>query len=246
MPIESGFRMTLAGCLRWDPSLRSLDRSSVQGLRKTKITARLFSQRGAMVVKINRTNVGMRRLNRSDASQFHHRYFFCAKISGGVYFSLEAGKDGCFPADEAVGVLAMHCMVRGLSPKDYAVFVPLEERELKGLYERTAKLLQAGRSLYSKIRLSHREEQVLNGVTSNLSNKQIAVALNLTERTVKLHVSSLLTKFRVRNRLDLAFEAWRYMSTDSLASAPGASQVAPPGEKTSIRQGKGSHPDGSL
>jgi DNA-binding CsgD family transcriptional regulator len=199
-----------------------------------------------MVVKINRTNVGMRRLNRPDANQFHHRYFFCAKITGGVYFSLEAGKDGRFPADEAVGVLAMHCMVRGLSPKDYAVFVPLEERELKGLYERTAKLLQAGRSLYSKIRLSHREEEVLNGVTSNLSNKQIAVVMNLTERTVKFHVSSLLTKFRVRNRLDLAFEARRYMSTDSPASAPGASQVAPPGEKTSIRQGKGSHPDGSL
>ncbi len=215
------------------------------GPRKTKFTAGLFDQRGAMFVKMNRTNVGTQRLNRSDASRFCHRYFFCAKISGGAYFTLDAGKDRRFPADEAVGVLAMHCMVRGLSPRDYAVFVPLEEHELKGLYEKTAKLLQAGGSLYSKIRLTPREEKVLNGLTSNLTNKQIAVALNLTERTVKLHVSSLLTKFGVRNRLDLAFEAWRYMPADSPASAPGASQVAPPCEKTSTRQGKGSHPGSS-
>jgi len=196
-------------------------------------------------VKINRTNVGVRRLNRSNATQFRHRYFFCAKISGGAYFGLEAGKDGSFPADEAVGVLAMHCMVRGLSPRDYAVFAPLEEHELKGLYEKTAKLLHAGRSLYSKIRLTPREEEVLNGLTSNLTNKQIAVAMNLTERTVKVHVSSLLMKFSVRNRLDLAFEAWRYMPTDSPPSTPGGSQMAPPGKKTSTRHGKGSHPAGS-
>ncbi len=97
------------------------------GPRKTKFTAGLFDQRGAMFVKMNRTNVGTQRLNRSDASRFCHRYFFCAKISGGAYFTLDAGKDRRFPADEAVGVLAMHCMVRGLSPRDYAVFVPLEE-----------------------------------------------------------------------------------------------------------------------
>jgi DNA-binding CsgD family transcriptional regulator len=196
-------------------------------------------------VKINRTNVGMRNLNRSEVGQFCHRYFFCAKISGGAYFHLEPGKDGRFPADEAVGVLAMHCMVRGLSPRDYAVFVPLEEHELKGLYEKTAKLLHAGRSLYSRIRLTRREEEVLNGLTHNLTNKQIAVALNLTERTVKFHVSSLLLKFSVRNRLDLAFEAWRYMPTESTPSTPGASQMGPPGEKTSPRHGKGSHPAGS-
>lgn len=196
-------------------------------------------------MKIDRTNVGMRRLNRSNATQFRHRYFFCAKISGGAYFGLEASKDGSFPADEAVGVLAMNCMVRGLSPRDYAVFVPLEEHELKGLYEKTAKLLQAGRSLYSKIRLTPREEEVLNGLTSHLSNKQIAVALNLAERTVKFHVSTLLTKFSVRNRLDLAFEAWRYMPINSPPSTPGASQKAPPGEKNSTRHGKGSHPAGS-
>jgi DNA-binding CsgD family transcriptional regulator len=198
-----------------------------------------------MFVKINRTKGGVRRANRSSTTQFRHRYFFCAKISGGAYFGLEAGKDGSFPADEAVGVLAMNCMVRGLSPRDYAVFVPLEEHELKGLYEKTAKLLQAGKSLYSEIRLTPREEEVLNGLTCNLTNKEIAVALKLTERTVKFHVSSLLTKFSVRNRVDLAFEAWRYMPTSSALPTPGASQKAPPRGKTRAPHGKRSHADGS-
>ena len=215
------------------------------GSRGIKFTAGPSHQRGAMFVKINRTNVGMRRLNRSNATQFRHRYFFCAKISGGAYFGLEAGRDGSFPADEAVGVLAMNCMVRGLSPRDYAVFAPLEEHELKGLYEKTAKLLQAGRSLYTKIKLTPREEEVLNGLTSNLTNKQIAATLNLTERTVKFHVSTLLTKFSVRNRLDLAFEAWRYMPKSSPPTNPGASRKAPPCEKTSTPHGKRSHVAGS-
>jgi DNA-binding CsgD family transcriptional regulator len=195
-------------------------------------------------VKTNRSNVGRRSLKRANAGHFCHRYFFCAKISSGAFFSLEADKDGGFPADEAVGLLAMHCMVRGLSPRDYDVFVPLEENELKGLYERTAKLLHDGRSLYSKIRLTRREEQVLNHLTNNLTNKEIAVALNLTERTVKFYVSSLLTKFSVRNRLDLAFEAWRYMPADAPALAPDVPQMTSPPEKSSMRQGKGSHAGG--
>jgi len=37
----------------------------------------------------------------------------------------------------------------------------------------------------------------------NLSNKEIASKLNIAERTVKFHVSNLLTKFGVRRRADL-------------------------------------------
>src|SRR5205814_9232961 len=37
----------------------------------------------------------------------------------------------------------------------------------------------------------------------NLSNKEIASKLNIAERTVKFHVSNLLSKFGVRRRADL-------------------------------------------
>lgn len=51
--------------------------------------------------------------------------------------------------------------------------------------------------------LSRREQEVLDSLLENLSNKEIASKLNIAERTVKFHVSNLLTKFGVRRRADL-------------------------------------------
>jgi DNA-binding NarL/FixJ family response regulator len=39
------------------------------------------------------------------------------------------------------------------------------------------------------------------------SNKQIAAALSITERTVKFHVSSIFTKLRAGNRTDAVSRA---------------------------------------
>lgn len=65
--------------------------------------------------------------------------------------------------------------------------------------------------------LSRRELEVLYGVVRTLANKEIASELNVTERTVKFHVSSLLAKFKVRSRMELmretspqAVRAYRY------------------------------------
>jgi len=51
--------------------------------------------------------------------------------------------------------------------------------------------------------LSRREQEVLNGLLENLANKEVADRLNISERTVKFHVSNLLAKFGVRRRADL-------------------------------------------
>jgi DNA-binding NarL/FixJ family response regulator len=51
--------------------------------------------------------------------------------------------------------------------------------------------------------LSRREQEVLDSLLENLSNKEIASRLNIAERTVKFHVSNLLSKFGVRRRADL-------------------------------------------
>jgi len=48
-----------------------------------------------------------------------------------------------------------------------------------------------------------REREVLHTLLENLSNKEIASKLRISERTVKFHVSSLLAKFGVRRRWDL-------------------------------------------
>ena len=51
--------------------------------------------------------------------------------------------------------------------------------------------------------LSRREQEVLTGLLENLANKEVADRLNISERTVKFHVSNLLAKFGVRRRADL-------------------------------------------
>ncbi len=100
-------------------------------------------------------------------------------------------------------------MVRGQSPNDYVVMVRAENDLLEGLTETAEKLLQAGQSVGSPVKLTRREEEVLGGVMKSLANKEIAATLNLSERTVKFHVSSLLAKFRVRGRMELVREASR-------------------------------------
>jgi len=51
--------------------------------------------------------------------------------------------------------------------------------------------------------VSRRERDVLDLVLANLSNKEIAARLFISERTVKFHVSNLLDKFGVQRRADL-------------------------------------------
>lgn len=136
-------------------------------------------------------------------------YFFYEKNTGVSHFHVEAGPDGRFPVDQAAGLLAMHCMVRGQSPTDYVVMVEAESDLLEGLSEKATKLLQAGHSITGSIKLTRREEEVLGGVMRSLANKEIACHLNLSERTVKFHVSSLLAKFGVRGRMELVREASR-------------------------------------
>ncbi len=162
----------------------------------------------------------------------HDVFFFYEKKTGLAHFHVEAGPDGRFPLDQAAGLLAMHCMVRGQSPIDYVVMVQAEDEILEGLNEKADKLLEAGKSVHSKIELTRREEEVLAGLMNSLANKEIAANLNLSERTVKFHVSSLLAKFRVRGRMELVREASRQSAGTMVMPMPvttreGQSYAAP-------------------
>ena len=52
--------------------------------------------------------------------------------------------------------------------------------------------------------LSPREEEVLREIAQGASNKEIARQLDITERTVKAHVSAMLEKLGARDRLQLS------------------------------------------
>lgn len=161
-------------------------------------------------------------LNVSQARLPRELYFFYEKNTGVSHFHVEAGPDGQFPVDQAAGLLAMHCLVRGQSPRDYVVMVQAAPDSLEGLAEKAEQLLQAGHSVGSSVKLTRREEEVLGGVMRSLANKEIAATLNLSERTVKFHVSSLLAKFRVRGRMELVREAARHTATPMTLPQPAA------------------------
>jgi len=130
-------------------------------------------------------------------------YFFYERSTGVAHFHVEAGPDGQLPIEQAAGLLAMHCMIRGQQPSDYVVMVQAENDNLEELHDKASKLLQAGQSVHGRVKLTRREDEVLGGVVRSLSNKEIGATLNLSERTVKFHVSNLLAKFGVRRRADL-------------------------------------------
>jgi DNA-binding NarL/FixJ family response regulator len=54
--------------------------------------------------------------------------------------------------------------------------------------------------------LSHREAQVARGIGRGLRNRQIAVELGITERTVKKHVANACRKIGAGSRLELALK----------------------------------------
>lgn len=52
--------------------------------------------------------------------------------------------------------------------------------------------------------LSEREHNVAEGISRGLSNKQIALELSITERTIKAHLTSIFKKTDTKDRLSLA------------------------------------------
>ena len=57
--------------------------------------------------------------------------------------------------------------------------------------------------------LTDRESEVLGLLAKGLANKQIAVALSISEHTVKFHVSSIYAKLNVTNRTEAVREGLR-------------------------------------
>lgn len=58
--------------------------------------------------------------------------------------------------------------------------------------------------------LSERERDVLLLIAEGLSNHQIALRLEIGEKTVKTHVSNILSKLGLEDRTQVAVYAWRH------------------------------------
>ena len=116
-------------------------------------------------------------------------------------------------------------MIKGVLGTEIKVFVPKgswlgpDEAEfairnlLNGKTHIPKKILEKVKPVKKQIRsdgikLTARQEQVLKLICNRgLSNKGIAAILNISESTVKLHISAILREFGVRNRTQLALAA---------------------------------------
>lgn len=146
-------------------------------------------------------------LGRKTRSARSEYFFFCEKLSGAARFQVPAGADGRLPLEQAANLLAIHCLTRQQSPADYLVMVGASSDLIHRVTSRATQLLESAWTSDASIPLSERQQQVLQGVLRNLSNKQIAALLNLSERTVKFHVSTLLAKHGVSDRVSLMRQA---------------------------------------
>jgi DNA-binding NarL/FixJ family response regulator len=63
--------------------------------------------------------------------------------------------------------------------------------------------LLAGKVLKARA-LTHREVEVFDLLGIGASNRQIAQELNITERTVRFHITAILAKLAVTNRAEAA------------------------------------------
>jgi DNA-binding CsgD family transcriptional regulator len=135
-------------------------------------------------------------------------FVFCEKTTGTTQFRAESKQaDGEQTVERMAGLLAMQCLVRGHNPDDFVVLVPAEKALVGRLQTRAKQLLDQGRAVATPTTLSPRQSEILHSVICNHANKEIASKLNITVRTVKFHVSSLLNKFGVNNRAELARKA---------------------------------------
>jgi DNA-binding CsgD family transcriptional regulator len=168
-------------------------------------------------------------------------FVFCERVSGAMRFKVEAAPGGNLPVEKAASLLAMHCLVRGLTPCDYTVLVVPRGTLLDSVGQRAQELLDLGRAIGTDVRLSPREREVLECVLVNKSNKEIGAQLNICERTVKFHVSGLLAKFKVRDRAGLIREAtMRLLPENDLPRETAFSfPVIAPQEDKGVPQGVG-------
>lgn len=145
-------------------------------------------------------------------------FFFVDKKSGVRRFEVKAAPDGRLPLERAVDMLAVHCLMRRQSPNDFVVTVGASENLFESLGSRARKIIQDCRFVVSPVQLSHRQEEVLRAILQGLTNKEIASRLQVSESTIKFHVSLLLQKFEVANRWELTRKATDFLSAQGTAS----------------------------
>ena len=163
-------------------------------------------------------------------------FVFCEKTTGVAQFRAGSLTDSECTLDRVAGLFAMQCLVRGNDPDEFTVLVPADKEFVAKLVTRAKDLLEEGRAVAGPASLSPRQKEILHSVLCNRANKEIASKLNITVRTVKFHISSLLSKFGVENRTELARRAAGLLRPTVLEGGAGSAATEAPIENENARR----------
>jgi two-component system nitrate/nitrite response regulator NarL len=119
-----------------------------------------------------------------------------------VHEALKAGALGYVLKGVGGGELVR--VVRGVAQGSSYVSPALAARLLKEAGEPDTK---AEHPLNRLAALTDREREILEHVADGMSNKEVARALDLQEKTVKHYMTNILKKLNVRNRVEAAILA---------------------------------------
>ncbi|MEU4746390.1 response regulator transcription factor [Actinosynnema sp. NPDC023658] len=119
-----------------------------------------------------------------------------------VYAALRAGAKGFLLKDSGPALLAqaVHAAANG-----EALIAPAVTARLLHAFAGSAPPATPAQPVEP---LTDREEQVLAAVAAGCTNSEVAARLHITLSTVKTHITSLMNKLGVRNRVEIAI--WAY------------------------------------
>ena len=111
---------------------------------------------------------------------------------------------------EAIGAGASGALSRDAAPEAIAAAVHAL-REGLAVFDRgfVSDIAPPAPALGQKDQLTAREREVLGHLAEGLSNKQIAVQLEISEHTAKFHVNSILQKMGAQKRVEAVVRAAR-------------------------------------
>jgi two-component system, NarL family, nitrate/nitrite response regulator NarL len=119
-----------------------------------------------------------------------------------VFACLEAGASGYIL--KGVGSSELTSMVRAVHQGEMTITPSLAARLLASMGKK-----HHNPSASDQSALTTREDEILDQVAHGLTNKQIARTLRLSEKTIKHHMTSIMQKLHVRNRVEAAIRSRR-------------------------------------
>lgn len=182
--------------------------SEIEGSGMTQEGESEVAQPGDLAISRDQKQPTSRQLHDTPKGFFAHGFVIWEIPTREVRFCVPADDDGDIPVERLAGMLAILCLALRRRLEDFEVLALSQPGIPSTVAERAGQLIAAGRSIAERARLSALEEGILDGVIQNLSNKEIAAKVNVSVHTVKGHVSTLLAKFGVSNRMALARQLW--------------------------------------